>query len=1100
MLLTFGIGSIVLFLLIRIISFYGIPWLNVIGERTMYIDAVEQNLRALADDKKDMLQQWFQERLGDGVSLSEFPAFRSHALSLSMKIKRLGDVSPRRVREVFANGDHYRQVVERLNIFYRNYGHYDLIELVDLATGVRTGSTNGEVSGTVAPYAKEFLAEGFDIGNEKIFVKTDESGTRSFLYMAFAVRTEEGKPFAALVLRVEPEKYLLHILHESVALGTSGEIIVIDMQKRLLFPLKYPLPDGAAAEPYAYTLRTKSAEVVALGIEALFSAHDYRGVPVLAAVRVARITPDFGLGLIVKRDESEVFEPLYQGLLITSGMTVLGLLVLIGLVALGARAIARPVERLTETAYAIAAGDLSARSPIIGKDEVAELAHAFNTMAGSIQQSHATLEQRVSERTKDLVTSNQLLRVEVEERAKAEAEIRINELRLQSIIDIMQYRASSIQEIYDYALGEALRITGSALGYIFHYHADENKFILSSWSKEVMQQCSIINPKTIYDLDTTGIWGEVVRQKQPVVVNDFQAEHPFKKGYPEGHAQLFRYMSIPVFQEEDIVAVVGVANKPTDYTNTDVLQLSLMMESVWKLVERRKAAETLSESEERFRQLAENIPEVFWVGSTDWQMIHYISPAYENVWGRRCADLYENPADWLDAILPEDRAAYLAAIPEHVLPGMIFSFPDYRIRRPDGSVRSISARAFPVKDAQGIVNRVVGIAEDITERKSLEDQLLQAQKMESVGRLAGGVAHDFNNALAIIFIALELAKMNLSEDSPLREPLDSIQTAAAHARDVTRQLLAFSRKQMVSPKVCDLNELVAALEKSLARLIGEDIDLRFAPGRDLGQIMIDPSQVDQILVNLAVNARDAMPHGGRLTIATANVLFDEAYCEEHPDFQAGRYVSLSVSDDGAGMDKETLSHIFEPFFTTKELGRGTGLGLATIFGIVKQNDGFVNVYSEPGNGTSFMLYFPQVDDAKTLSQHQPKTADIKKGTGTILLVEDDDMLCRVTRQSLESLGYTVMAATSPAGALAILDGSCPAFDLLLTDVVMPGMNGRQLSEIVSSRFPEIRVVFMSGYASDAIVHRGVLQDGVHFIQKPFSVSALAKLISEVMAR
>ncbi|HSW62609.1 MAG TPA: ATP-binding protein [Dissulfurispiraceae bacterium] len=383
------------------------------------------------------------------------------------------------------------------------------------------------------------------------------------------------------------------------------------------------------------------------------------------------------------------------------------------------------------------------------------------------------------------------------------------------------------------------------------------------------------------------------------------------------------------------------------------------------------------------------------------------------------------------------------------------------------------------------------------EKEKLAVQLLHAQKMESIGRLAGGVAHDFNNMLTVMFIAVELMKVKMADDDPLLHHLVQIESAAIRSRDVTRHLLAFSRQEIIVPKVVDLNDVIAETEKTVARLIGEDKELRFFPEPLLRKIKIDSSQIDHMLINLVLNARDAMPDGGKITIETANVIFDEAYCREHLDCRPGNYVRLSVSDEGIGMDRETLEHIFEPFFTTKEVGRGTGLGLSMVYGVIKQNEGFVNVYSEVGRGTTFKLYFPCAD-ASEQSPEEKEAAHAATGTGTILLVEDDEMLCRVTKTILETLGYAVTAAASPAEALTLAENSSTPYSLIVTDVVMPGMNGKQLSEKLLELHPDAKVLFMSGHAENAIVHRGVLDAGLHFIQKPFSVIALARKIHEML--
>jgi len=389
---------------------------------------------------------------------------------------------------------------------------------------------------------------------------------------------------------------------------------------------------------------------------------------------------------------------------------------------------------------------------------------------------------------------------------------------------------------------------------------------------------------------------------------------------------------------------------------------------------------------------------------------------------------------------------------------------------------------------------------DITERKraeeekvKLEAQLLQAQKMESVGRMAGGVAHDFNNMLSVILGYTELMKPYVSGDTPAVKYLEEIEAAGLHSRDITRQLLAFSRRQIIAPKPVNLNDLIASTQQTLARLIGEDIDLCFYPDQDLWKTKIDPSQIDQILVNLAVNSRDAMPDGGKLTIETANVSLDEAYCLEHLEFTPGQYVLLEVSDSGMGMGKEAISHIFEPFFTTKTQGKGTGLGLATVYGIVKQNNGQIQFYSEPEQGTTFKIYLPRFmgeDETTEKSQETP----IAFGVGTVLLVEDDDMVRKMTTAMLKKIGYTVLVAKAPSVALSLVAENDTPIDLLITDVVMPEMNGPALREKIRTIRPNIQALFMSGYTSNIIVHRGVLEEGVHFIQKPFTLKDLAEKV------
>ena len=415
----------------------------------------------------------------------------------------------------------------------------------------------------------------------------------------------------------------------------------------------------------------------------------------------------------------------------------------------------------------------------------------------------------------------------------------------------------------------------------------------------------------------------------------------------------------------------------------------------------------------------------------------------------------------------------------------------------DGTLFTEKATISPVLDSVGKTINYIGVKNDVTKQRILEEQLIQAQKMETVGQLAGGVAHDFNNMLSVILGYTELIMGKIDLHDPMLKELRQIQKAAQRSTDITRQLLAFSRKQVIDPEIVNLNPLVAEMEKMLGRLLGEDIDLSFIPAKNLWDTKIDKGQINQIVVNLGVNARDAMQNGGKLTIETANVIIDEAYCQDHAGFVPGRFVMLVVSDNGTGMDKEILSHIFEPFFTTKDEGKGTGLGLSTVYGIIKQHNGFINVYSELGHGTTFKLYFPRCEeqDKKTeIFVEAPKSLI----SGTILLAEDDDMVRDLTRTILEMIGYTVLLAETPNKALALCDKSEIDIDLLLTDVVMPQMSGKELKESIEVMKPGIKTLFMSGYTSEVISQHGVLDKGINFIQKPFTKAELAKKIRDVI--
>jgi two-component system cell cycle sensor histidine kinase/response regulator CckA len=412
-------------------------------------------------------------------------------------------------------------------------------------------------------------------------------------------------------------------------------------------------------------------------------------------------------------------------------------------------------------------------------------------------------------------------------------------------------------------------------------------------------------------------------------------------------------------------------------------------------------------------------------------------------------------------------------------------------KRKDGTLYTEETTISPVRDASGRIVNYVAVKRDITEHLRLAAQFQQSQKMEAVGLLAGGVAHDYNNMLNVILVYTELALNKVDPAQPLHADLKEIYKAAIRSTDITRQLLAFAHKQTIIPVVLDLNQNVESMLKMLRRLIGEDIDLAWLPEVGLYPVNMDPVQVGQILANLCVNARDAIADVGKVTIETGNAVFDETYCAQHAGFVAGEYVLLAVSDDGCGMDKETLDQIFEPFFTSKGVGQGTGLGLSTVYGIVKQNNGFINVYSETGKGTTFRIYLPRYA-GQAIDTQRERAAEIPLSRGeTVLVVEDEPANLTMAKIMLKELGYRVLAAGTPGEAIGLAEKHSSEIHLLITDVVMPEMNGWDLAERLQSLYPSMKILFMSGYTANVIVHRGVLDEGVNFIQKPFSMKDLA---------
>jgi two-component system, cell cycle sensor histidine kinase and response regulator CckA len=476
-------------------------------------------------------------------------------------------------------------------------------------------------------------------------------------------------------------------------------------------------------------------------------------------------------------------------------------------------------------------------------------------------------------------------------------------------------------------------------------------------------------------------------------------------------------------------------------------------------------------------------------------IIQYANSAFERMTGYRREEVIGRSPRLLDSHRPGE--AFFQRSWESVSSGHPWLNRTVH-KRKDGTLITVDACISPIRNSAGKIVSYVSVTRDVTERLRLEEQIQQSQKMESVGRLAGGVAHDYNNMLNVILGSAELAMQKLSPDDPTQSFLRTIFDAANRSAAITRQLLAFARKQTISPKVLDLNETIEGMLKMIRRLIGEHIDLMWIPKAMIWRVKMDPSQIDQMLVNLCVNARDAISEVGRIIIETEKVALDDAYCAGHAGAVPGEYVRLTVSDDGCGMERDVLDHIFEPFFTTKAAGLGSGLGLATIYGIVKQNNGFIKAESQAGKGTTIGVYLPRHEGHTDVAVSRSAEKPPRSRGETILVVEDEPMTLEVTLVMLESLGYEVIATASPNEAIDLIKQHDGKIDLLLTDVVMPQMNGRELFEQVKALLSGVKTLFMSGYTANVIAHQGVLEEGIDFIEKPFSMNDLAAKVRMVL--
>ena len=608
-----------------------------------------------------------------------------------------------------------------------------------------------------------------------------------------------------------------------------------------------------------------------------------------------------------------------------------------------------------------------------------------------------------------------------------------------------------------------------------------------------------------------GPTGTAIRTGVPFIVEDILTDPRFAPWRDEAHKRGYAsVIALPLMDDGQAfgaLTIYGPEPGPVYGEELKLLKeltddLAYGIAALRMREEHAKADQVLKESEEKYRLHFENVTDVIYSLDQEFRVIS-ISPSVEKVLGYRPEELTGRVFQELNLLAP---ASVENAVSDatRVFQGETLSGRIYEFVARDGKRRFGEVSGSPMI-REGKVVSIVSVARDITERKvaeeekaRLEEQFLQAQKMEAIGTLAGGIAHDFNNLLSIIMGHADLSLMRIKKDDPLCKDIEEIKKAGQRAASLTRQILAFSRKQIIQPKVLDLNDIIRTLEKMLGRLIGEDITFETTLDPALSPVEVDPGQMEQVVMNLAVNARDAMPQGGRFSIVSANVFVDEGDPQRQPEMTAGPYVLLTVTDTGVGMDKETETRIFDPFFTTKAVGRGTGLGLSTVYGIVKQNGGHIHVESQLGEGSAFRIYLPaQKEGARGVKEAKAQPERLT-GSETVLVVEDDEPLRRLASTILRRHGYTVLEAQDGDSALMVSKGYEGPIHLILTDVVMPGMNVREMAEKIRSMRPEVKILYTSGYTDDTIVQYGILEPGIALLEKPITPDALLRKVREVL--
>jgi PAS domain S-box-containing protein len=596
------------------------------------------------------------------------------------------------------------------------------------------------------------------------------------------------------------------------------------------------------------------------------------------------------------------------------------------------------------------------------------------------------------------------------------------------------------------------------------------------------------------DMKIHSYYGRVIKEGKSQIVNDPSSD-PDRVGIPEGHPQINCFMGVPLKQMGRAIGLIGLANKETGYTLADQQDMEILSLAFVEALKRKRTEETLKESNIRLQTLIQAIPDVVYFKDAQGRNV-VVNKAFEDLVGLGQEEIVGKTDE---QILPPDLAEYCKKSDEEVMRTRKPFLSEEKYTKEDGENIFYDTIKSPLYDDQGNAIGIVGVSRDITSRKKLEEQLLQAQKMEAIGQLAGGIAHDFNNILTAIIGFGNLLKIEASNDDLLKSYVTHILNSAERAANLTQALLAFSRRQIISPKPVNLNKIIRGLENLLSRIIGEDIEFSTVFIDQDITVMVDSGQIEQVMMNLTTNARDAMPDGGSLIIKTEAVRLDDEFIKVHGYGKPGLYALVSVEDTGEGMNEETKARIFEPFFTTKGVGKGTGLGLSIVYGIIKQHDGYINVYSEPGRGTTFKIYLPLIK-SKVEEVTEAALLTIKRGTETVLIAEDDAQVRALIKELLGSFGYTVLEAKDGEDAIRVFHENREGIQLLILDVIMPKKNGKDVYDEIRKVRPDTKVIFTSGYDNNVIHKKGVLEERLDFISKPILPDKLLRKVREVLDR
>lgn len=1074
------------------LSWFGIPAAGFEGASSRARARVLSRVGVVADLQKSRLSDWLAERAGGAKALASDP------LVVREMARRAS--SPRADEAAQAlDPESLDRELRSLLAAYSSVTH----AAVALPSG-RIAVQAGTGTSRYPPEALQAWLSEPAVASQGRFRIVEQSPVTSGYAMQFAhaIRGEHGESLGAVVLTVDALATLRTLLPVDHALGETSEVVLVNAQRETLMPLKFASEAGERGRPLYSRISARPASLAARGNEGVIEAADYRGVPVLAAYRHVTVLNDVGWGLVAKVDRDEVLGPDIRATRALAWLHALAALVVVALGTLFIARRTRGIARLTAIAGQVERGAYPRVSIPKGPRDVEQLGRALGMMLDRQRDWNEELEGRVQRRTAELERSNRRLAQEVEHHEHARAEVQQLNAVLTAIRKVNQaiVGAESSTQLAQATCDRLIEHRGYRCVWVTGAAAEGRDstlaFALSREAKEALPRAIAGGDKLncLSHALSSGLSGARERVCDRCSLNSDGRETVLLE-------QEIRY------KHERFGALIVAAESGTVVERERQLlgELTADLALGLHVLEQRKRAElltqTLAEARDRQRAILDASPSAIVVcDSSEQTILNANSQAAQLAGVSEPQHLIGRDASAM--VAASSFEAFAELLKDSAQHGRATRL-DLRLRRGASSEYPADLHAARLDSSSGETGagcQTILVWNDVSERKELESKLLASQRLESVGRLAGGVAHDFNNLVTVILTCSEFILESLPADSPSAEDAHEINKAGERAKALTNQLLAFSRRQVLQPSVLSINDVIVDLRLLLARLLPENIDVSFELAADLWPVEVDRGQLEQIVLNLVVNARDAMPEGGDLLVETFNRELDSAYARRHAGSKPGHHAALVISDSGTGMPPEVQSQIFEPFYTTKQMGSGTGLGLSTVFGIVKQSGASIGVHSEEGLGTTFKLCFPRSLKKPHLLAVSSSPPRVVAEAARIVVVEDDAPVRRSIARALRRHGYTIYEFASGADALDYLRRAATPPALLVTDVIMPGMGGQALAQAAQDLCPEMLTLFVSGYTENSIVHHGVLDEGVLFLSKPFTEPVLVDKVREILER